>query len=83
MKGNHSYDIDNKNIVYTWMVNGMSGDKLKEFIRLLGANAFDVIDENTDYLLIGKEPNRKLVAEALKKGIAMITESEFVGLLDE
>ena len=61
----------------------MSGDKLKEFIRLLGANAFDVIDENTDYLLIGKEPNRKLVAEALKKGIAMITESEFVGLLDE
>ena len=61
----------------------MSGGKLKEFIRLLGANAFDVIDEDTDYLLIGKEPNRKLVAEALKKGIAMITESEFAGLLDE
>ena len=82
-KDSHSYDIDNKNIVYTGTINGMSGDKLKEFIRLLGANAFDVIDENTDYLLIGKEPNRKLVAEALKKGIAMITESEFAGLLDE
>lgn len=63
------------------MINGMSGDKLKEFINLLGANAFDDVEEHIDYLLIGKEPDRKIIASALKGGIAIITESEFIKLL--
>lgn len=74
-------DIDNKNIAYTGSINGLEGAKLKEFINLLGANAFDDVNESIDYLLIGREPDRKIIAKALKKGITIITESEFAELL--
>lgn len=56
-------------------------EKRKEFITLLGENGFESIDENTDYFLIGKEPNKETVAKALKDDIAIITESEFIDLL--
>lgn len=39
------------------------------------------IDENTDYLLIGKETNKETVVKVLKDGTAIITESEFMDLL--
>lgn len=80
-KKNNDISIDNKNITFTGVINGMSEGKLREFITLLGANGFESIDENTDYLLIGKEPNKEMVAKALKGGVAIITESEFIDLL--
>lgn len=39
------------------------------------------IGMNTGYLLIGKEPNKEMVAKALKDGVVNITESEFIDLL--
>lgn len=80
-KKNNTVSIENKNIAFTGVINGIRETKLKEFITLLGANGFESIDENTDYLLIGKEPNKEMVAKALKDGIAIITESEFIDLL--
>lgn len=56
-------------------------EKRKEFITLLGENGFESIDENTDYFLIGKEPNKEMVAKVLKDGVSIITKSEFIDLL--
>lgn len=36
---------------------------------------------DTDYLLIGKEPNKEMAAKALKGGVVIITESELIDLL--
>lgn len=55
-------------------------EKRKEFITLLEENGFESIDENTDYFLIGKEPNKEMVAKALKGGVVIITESELIDL---
>ena len=80
-KKKNDISIDNKNIAFIGVINGMSEGKLREFTTLLGVNGFESIDENTNYLLIGKEPNKEMVVKALKDGIAIITESEFIDLL--
>lgn len=82
-KRNDSFEeeIINKNIAYTGCINNIAGDKLKELISLLGAVAFEDIDENTDFLLVGKNPDKIIVARALENGVAIITESKFIELL--
>lgn len=53
----------------------------KNLLLYLGRMGLRSIGMNTSYLLTGKEPNKEMVAKALKDEIVIITESEFIDLL--
>ena len=69
-----------KSFVITGSLTSMSRSEAKEKIRLLGGKASSSVSKDTDYLVAGENPGQKY-QQALKNGVKIINEGEFIRLL--
>ncbi|MBE0433856.1 NAD-dependent DNA ligase LigA, partial [candidate division WOR-3 bacterium] len=69
-----------KTFVFTGELRRMSRREAHELVRDLGGRASSSVSRRTDYVVKGTEPGSKL-QEALKLGIVIITEDEFLKLV--
>mgnify|MGYP006295476363 CR=1 FL=1 len=60
-----------KTIVFTGVLNDFTRDEAKEAIESLGGHATSSVSSNTDYVVVGKEPGKKL-REAKEHDIEII-----------
>ncbi|MFP4690411.1 MAG: NAD-dependent DNA ligase LigA [Bacteroidales bacterium] len=72
----HSNKLEGKTFVITGELDGFTRDEAKEKIESLGGRATSSVSNNTDYLVVGKDPGSKL-DEAKKKKVKQIDEKQF------
>ena len=70
------------NVVVTGTITGMTRDKINEVLTLLGAIVGTSVSKNTDYLIVGAAPGGKKLSAAIKNGTKIITESQFLTMLE-
>ena len=71
-----------KSFVFTGSLETMTRDEAKEKARLNGADVSSSVSKNTDYVVTGAEAGSKL-DKAKKLGVKVISEEEFLKLLDK
>ena len=59
----------------------MTRAEAQKKIRMLGGNPSSSVSQNTDYLVVGKEPGSKL-EQAKKLGVKVIGEKEFLKMME-
>ena len=72
--------FQNKTIVLTGELEGMTRDEAKEKIRELGGDVSGSVSKNTDWVVAGAEPGSKY-NKARKLGIKIINEKEFLRIV--
>lgn len=72
--------ITDKTFVLTGTLPTLSRDVAKTKIKSLGGSVSSAVSKNTDYLLAGEAAGSKL-AEAQKLGVPILTEEEFLKLI--
>ena len=70
----------NKKVVITGTFENLSRDEAKEKLNLMGAQVISQVSSNTDYVVVGDKPGKKLKI-AKEKGVKIIEEKEFVSIL--
>ena len=70
------------NVVVTGTITGMTREKINEVLTLLGAIVSNSVSKNTDYLIVGAAPGGKKLSAAIKNGTKIITESQFLTMLE-
>lgn len=73
--------LNGKTFVLTGTLTDMSRDQAKEKLLAMGAKVSGSVSAKTDYVVVGESPGSKL-AKAEQLGVAILTESEFLKLLD-
>jgi DNA ligase (NAD+) len=71
-----------KSFVITGSLAGMGRSEAADKIRAAGGNVTGSVSKKTDYLLVGENPGSKQ-EEAIRHGVAQLTEPEFAALLEE
>ena len=74
--------LEGKSFVITGSLVQMSRDEAKDRIRAQAGEVSESVSKNTSYLVVGNDPGSKL-AKAKKLNIPVITESEFMALLNK
>ena len=59
----------------------MDMDETTTLFAAVGANVSSFLNENTDYLLVGKEPDNILIGKAIGLGVKIVTEKNIPALL--
>lgn len=73
--------LKDKTIVITGELKNYTRNEIKEEIELLGGSATSSISKNTDYLIVGNDPGKKL-DEAQKQGnVKIIDEEEYISII--
>ncbi len=75
-----SYMLQGKSFVLTGELETMTRDEAKEKIRALGGDISSSVSRQTDFVVVGKNPGSKY-DKAVKLGVKIIHEKEFLGLL--
>ena len=73
--------LSGKTFVLTGTLGGLTRDGAKAKIRELGGNISSSVSKNTDFVLAGEEPGSKH-GKAVKLGVKIISEEEFLDLLN-
>lgn len=81
-KSSEFHSFADMNVVITGTITGMTREKLTEVLTLLGAIVTSSVSKNTDYLIVGAAPGGKKLSAAIKNGTQIITESQFLSLLE-
>ena len=71
-----------KTVVVTGTLAKLSRDEAKDALRKAGATVTDSVSKKTDYLIVGEDAGSKL-DKARKLGVRMLTEAEFVKMLNQ
>ncbi|OGI83338.1 hypothetical protein A2997_02500 [Candidatus Nomurabacteria bacterium RIFCSPLOWO2_01_FULL_36_10b] len=71
--------IKDKVFVLTGILSSLSRDEAKAKIKLYGGSVTSSVSQNTDYVVVGKNPGSKY-DDANKLGITILSEEEFTGL---
>ncbi len=80
-KINTDLKFKGKSFIITGTLEKYSREKAQEILKSYGAKTPSSISKNTDYLIMGKNPGSKL-NKAENLGIKVITEQEFIDILD-
>ncbi|MBW2021804.1 MAG: NAD-dependent DNA ligase LigA [Deltaproteobacteria bacterium] len=72
--------IAGKTFVLTGSLASMTRSEAKEIIENLGGKVSSSVSSGTDYLVVGESPGSKL-AKAREKGVSILTEEEFLKLI--
>lgn len=72
--------LNGKKIVVTGTLHSMSREEAKERIRSAGAKWVSSVSKNTDFVVSGEDPGSKY-DKAVKLGVTVINEKEFIKLL--
>ncbi|HDM09464.1 MAG TPA: NAD-dependent DNA ligase LigA [Desulfobacteraceae bacterium] len=72
--------IAGKTFVLTGSLASMTRSEAKEIIEKLGGKVSSSVSSGTDYLVVGESPGSKL-AKAREKGVSILTEEEFLKLI--
>ena len=67
-------------MVITGSFKDLSRDEAKEKLNLMGAQVISQVSNNTDFIIVGEKPGKKLKS-AQEKGIKIINEIEFVSII--
>ncbi|MEK7202446.1 MAG: NAD-dependent DNA ligase LigA [Patescibacteria group bacterium] len=70
-----------KSIVFTGTLETMTRPEAQQKARELGADINDSVSKNTDFVVVGANPGSK-AAKAKQLGVEILTESEFVSLIE-
>ena len=76
-----SHPFYDKTMVITGTLETMSRDDAKEKLRTVGANVTGSVSKKTDFLIVGEAPGSKF-AKAEKLGITILTEQQFLEMID-
>jgi len=68
-------------VVVTGTLESLSRDKAKQLIRDHGGNSAGMVSKQTDYVVAGEKAGSKLM-KAQELGITVLTEAEFLALLE-
>ena len=79
--GESGNPFKNANVVVTGSVNGMNAEDLSELLSILGAVTQDTVSKNTNYLIVGADPETEKLSAALMNGVKIITEGHFARML--
>lgn len=74
--------LTGKSFVLTGSLDTMTRDEAKEEIRLRGGKVVGTVSKKTDYAVVGAEAGSK-AAEAERLGITILTEQEFLALMEK
>lgn len=74
--------LSGKTFVFTGSLQRFSRSEAERLVESLGASASSTVSSETDYVVVGSEPGKKL-GQAKTKGIKRVSEKEFVELLRE
>ena len=74
--------LKGKSFVFTGALKSMTRDEASEKVRLLGGDVSSSVSKNTDYVVVGENPGSKY-KKAKKLGVKMISEKEFLKLIEE
>ncbi len=74
--------LDGKTFVFTGTLKSMSRREASEKVRALGGKVSGSVSKNTDFVVVGENPGSKF-EKAQKLGVRILSEDEFVRLLDE
>lgn len=77
----HNAKIAGKTFVLTGSMEAMSRDAASQKVRDLGGGISSTVSRNTDYVVAGEDAGSKY-DKAQKLGVKIITESEFLEMLD-
>jgi DNA ligase (NAD+) len=73
--------ISGRTFVFTGALSTMTRKEAEELVKRLGGKVSDSVSRKTDFVVVGKEPGSKY-EKALSLGIKMLTEEEFIKLLN-
>ncbi len=68
--------------VFTGALKGFTREEAKELVESLGGRVSSSVSPKTTYVVVGEEPGSKL-EKAKKMGVKLLTEEEFVRLINE
>ena len=71
-----------KTIVFTGAMKRGTRQDMKKQAKLLGAKMANTVSGKTDYLIVGEKVGATKIAAAREKGVTVLTEEEYMGLLE-
>lgn len=74
--------LDGKKFVVTGTLAGLGREEAKDKIRLMGGQVSDSVSKKTDYVVVGENPGSK-ADKAKELGVRILSESEFIKMLDD
>jgi DNA ligase (NAD+) len=75
-------ELENKTFVFTGILESFTRDEAREKVEMLGGRATSSVSGETDYLVAGERPGRKL-EEAGMQGTEILDEKAFKDLIGE
>jgi len=79
---NHDNPFYKKKVVFTGDLDNFTRKEAAHKIKLLGADVNTSISKKTDFVIVGKNPGPSKMEKILKLGIPMISEDEFLQMLE-
>jgi DNA ligase (NAD+) len=74
--------IAEKGIVFTGKMNHGSRQRMQAHARMLGARVQTAVSGSTDYLVCGENVGAAKIAKAQQLGVAILSESQYIAMVD-